>query len=116
MKLQEDEKDEGDKLRGKKIIRRGIEDSQKDENADDNKKDLTDNATIIDTQKEEVPKPESYIKLVKFITRGLSLMQIHFENLGKKKKKEKRRKSKKDDEHPEEQLQHAPGTTSTAWL
>ena len=36
--------------------------------ADDDKKGLTDIATIIDTEKEDVKKPpESYIKLVKFI-------------------------------------------------
>ena len=102
MKLQEKEEDlkEGDnsKLRGKKVIRRGLEDSQNDEIADDDKKGLTDIATIIDTEKEDVKKPpESYIKLVKFITHGLSLMQIHFDNLGKKKRKGKRRKSKKEE-------------------
>ena len=120
MKLQNQDEDlkDGDKsnkLRGKKIIRRDVDDSQKDENADEPKEHLTDIATIIDNEKnenEEMP-PESYKKLIKLITRGLGLMQIHFDNLGKKKKNKKRRKSKKDEAQSNDDLPKVEETYGT---
>ena len=53
-KLQDKEDDI--KLREKKVIRRDVDDSQKDENADHEEKDLTNMATIIDTEKSEDKK------------------------------------------------------------